>query len=85
MTGKKRDPNKEYNPNWGGKRDGGGGKPGQRNVGHNGGRKPPEKPKRQRNVYVTEEEFQMIKDYLWNVLRKGESQANRKHWVKEEE
>jgi len=84
MTGKKKDPNKEYNQNWGGKREGAGGKPGQKNVGHNGGRKPPEIPKRQRNVYCTEEEFIMMKDYLWNVLRKGESQANRKHRKREE-
>jgi hypothetical protein len=77
MTGKKKDPNKEYN-GWGGKREGAGGKKGQVNVGHNGGRKPPEKPKRQRNVYCTEEEFEALKKYLWDVLRAGQSQANRK-------
>lgn len=80
----KKDPNRTYNPNWGGKREGAGGKPGQRNVGHNGGRRPPEIPKRQRNIYVTDEEFEKIKDYMWNVLRKDQSQANRKYKVEEE-
>ena len=85
MTGKKKDPDKDYSSNWGGKRENAGGKPGQRRVGHNGGRKPPDKLKRQRNIYVNDDEFLMIKDYLWNVLRKGESQANRKHRVNDEE
>ena len=76
MTGKKKDPNKEYN-GWGGKRENAGKATG-RPVGHNGGRKPPEKPKRQRNVYCTEEEFEALKKYLWDVLRAGQSQANRK-------
>ena len=76
----KKDPTRTYNSNWGGKREGAGRATG-RNVGHNGGRKPPEEPKKQRNIYVTETEFEMVKDYLWNVLRKGQSQANRKHKV----
>lgn len=80
MTGKPKDPNRVYDKNWGGRRMGAGTAKG-RNVGHNGGRKPPEEPKKQRNVYVTDAEFEMIKDYLWNVLRKGQSQANRKHKV----
>lgn len=83
VTGRKKDPNKEYK-GWGGARENAGlatGKP----VGHNGGRKPPEIPKRQRNFYVTEEEFTALKDYLWNVLRKDQSQANRKHKTEEEE
>ena len=78
MPGKKKDPNKEYSPNWGGKRPGSGGKPGWP-AGHGGGRKKPEIPKRQRHVYVTDAEFTMLKDYLWNVLRKDAPQANRKH------
>jgi len=61
------------------------GKPRKRNVGHNGGRKPPPKLKRPRHIYVNDDEFMMVKDYLWNVLRKGESQANRKHRVGKEE
>ena len=84
MPGKKKDPSKEYNSNWGGKREGAGGRPGQPG-GHNGGRKPPEIPKRQRHVYVTDAEFEMIKMYLWNVLRKGAPQANRKWKEKPEE
>ncbi len=80
MTGAKKDPNKEYN-GWGGKREGSGRKVGTTKglpVGHNGGRKPPAVPKRQRNVYCTEEEFEALKKYLWDVLRAGQSQANRK-------
>ena len=83
MPGKKKNPNKTYNSNWGGKRAGAGLATGL-NVGHNGGRKQPAIPKRQRNIYVTQEEFLMVKDYLWNVLRKGQSQANRKHRKEEE-
>jgi hypothetical protein len=79
----KKDPNRTYNPNWGGKREGSGRATG-RPVGHNGGRKPPEIPKRQRNIYVTDEEFEKIKDYMWNVLRKDAPQGNRKHKVEEE-
>ena len=70
----KKDPNKTYSSNWGGKRPGSGGT----------GR-PVTVPKRQRNIYVTEEEFYAVKDYLWNVLRKGQSQANRKYWSKDEQ
>lgn len=74
MGGKKKEEGKEYN---------GWGKATGRPVGHNGGRKPPEEPKRQRNVYVTEAEFEALKDYLWNVLRKGQNQANRKYKTEE--
>ena len=92
MAGKKKDPNRVYN-GWGGKREGAGSKPGvqgprgphNHSVGHNGGRKPPEIPKRQRNIYVTDEEFEKLKDYLWDVLRAGQSQANRKYKVEKEE
>lgn len=83
MTGKKKDPNRVYN-GWGGKRDGAGKGTGL-STGHNGGRKPPEIPKRQRNIYVTDEEFEKLKDYLWDVLRAGQSQANRKYKVEKEE
>ena len=81
MAGTKKDPNEEHS-GWGGKREGAGRKVGTtkgKPVGHNGGRKPPAVPKRQRNVYCTEEEFQALKDYLWNVLRKDAPQGNRKH------
>ena len=74
MSGKKKESGKAYN---------GWGKATGRPVGHSGGRKPPESPKRQRNVYVTDEEFERLKDYLWSVIRKGQSQANRKHKTEE--
>ena len=87
MTGKKKDPDRVYDKNWGGKRKGAGDKKGHpcRGVGHNGGRKPPEIPKRQRHIYVTDEEFEKIKDFMWNVLRKDASQANRKYKVEKKE
>ena len=65
MSGKKKEEGKEYN-GWGGKRE-------------NQTGRPVTEPKRQRNVYVTEAEFEALKYYLWNVLRKGQSQANRKY------
>ena len=75
MAGKKKEEGREYK---------GWGKGTGESTGHNGGRKPPEEPKRQRNFYVTEEEFNALKDYLWNVLRKGQRQTNRKHKTAEE-
>lgn len=37
------------------------------------------------NIHETIAEVEKLKDYLWDVLRAGQSQANRKYKVEKEE